>query len=125
MDDTSDLGWSTKKTAWDRLAWARARLGLNQTQAAEFLGMKRSAYIRYETEPGTASNPSKIQLRYEQARPWASKLKVRWEWLLEGRGTPFKVDPGDAVREALDGIAERDVIDTIVDVTNKMTRQAG
>ncbi len=51
--------------------------------------MKRGAYRKREANPDQSEA---TQLGYDEAVHWARKLKVRWEWLLEGRGLPWPDD---------------------------------
>lgn len=95
--DTSNTAWANCHEDWERLRWARSRTGLTQEQFAESVGMKRTAYLKYEARPGGSTQH--VPLRMEQARQWARKLRVSWEWLAEGTGTPWdeeKVYSADA-----------------------------
>lgn len=89
--DTSDTRWANCTEGWQRLRWARSQAGLTQDAFAQSVGMKRTAYIKYEAQPG--GNTGHVPLKFEQARPWAKRLKVRWEWLLNGEGLPWVDEP--------------------------------
>lgn len=87
-----DTGWSRARGAWERLAWARATDGRYPT-AAEFARAVREkphTYIAYERDPDGPTKSTKLD--YSHAVAWADKLKVRWEWLLEGKGLPWPDD---------------------------------
>lgn len=122
--DTSDTSWENCKGPWDRLRWARKRAGLKQEDAAKIIGVGRTAYIKYEAEPGR-SNTQNTPLKYEQARPLAKRLKVRWEWLLDRDGTPWLEDqaPGDRVRAALHGVLPDEEVEQIASLTELLDRK--
>jgi transcriptional regulator with XRE-family HTH domain len=71
---------------WERVKWARSRRFASAVAAAEALGMKDGTYRCYERGPGSAKF---ITLEYHHAKQFAQEFKVRWEWLLDGRGEPW------------------------------------
>lgn len=65
----------------DRLKWARERAGFETpTDAARSRGWIVSTYLGHE-------NGDRIPSR-AKAKKYAKAFKVRWEWILEGEGTP-------------------------------------
>lgn len=69
-------------TVGKRLRWARERDGRykSPTEAARAFGWNVSTYLGHENGDRTPGRP--------RAKQYASKYKVRWEWLLEGEGSP-------------------------------------
>lgn len=65
----------------DRLKWARERQGFETaTDAARARGWTVSTYLGHENGD---RNPSR-----KLAQKYAKAFRIRWEWLLEGQGTP-------------------------------------
>lgn len=87
-DGPDDLAWTRLHEPWERLAWARSRDPRYQSKKdfAEAVGMKEHGYSAYERRPGSSKH---TPLKSDKAIPWAKKLKVRWEWLLDGKGVPW------------------------------------
>ena len=71
---------------WDRVKWARSRHFASAIAAAVALDMKDGTYRCYERGPGSAKW---ITLDYKHAKLFAQLFKVRWEWMLDGRGEPW------------------------------------
>lgn len=91
--DRSDLRWqhfNGEDQAWLRLRWARETHGGFQSAEA-FAGRvseRGHTYRAYERDP---EGPSKhIELDFEKAVKWADVLDVRWQWLLQGEGVPWR-----------------------------------
>lgn len=84
----SDEGWRGLEEGWERLRWARARKFETALAAAESMGMNADTYRAYERAPDTSKH---TQLDHTSARRFATKFKVRWEWLLVGdsEGRPW------------------------------------
>lgn len=65
----------------DRLQWARKKAKFKTpTDAAKAFGWTVSTYLGHENGD---RNPSRVL-----AKKYARAFKVRWEWLLEGEGSP-------------------------------------
>lgn len=66
----------------DRLRWARENHGKYSTPtlAARGFGWPVSTYLGHENGDRTPSRP--------KAKRYAAAYKVRWEWILEGEGSP-------------------------------------
>lgn len=111
MDAKSDDRWRHTRGTWDRLRWARMAKGFERAQDfADSIAMKAGTYRAYEREPG--ENSKATPLDHGHAVEWGKKLKVRWEWLLTGEGTPWEatfysmdLTPGKAkLRKLTDGL---------------------
>jgi len=91
-----DLGWTDLQEAHARLKWARQRDARYPTTKAfaGSVGLSEHGYAAYERAPGSSKH---TPLSYEQAFPWAQRLRVRWEWLLKGEGAPW-IDDSDQRR---------------------------
>ena len=127
MRGRDDPIWSQQTEPWDRLRWARTKLtDLTQEAFAEAIGMTRGAYRLYEAVPGQKQS----KLTYDVAVVAARKLKVRWEWLLNGQGLPWRDEPEEpspVVREIADlaATAEPEEQERIRDLVKVMLRKAG
>lgn len=82
-DDT----WRNCIGSWDRLKWARRQKFGTAKDAAEALGINVNTYRAYEREPDTSKH---TPLDHTHAGHFAKRLGVRWEWLLQGQGAPWK-----------------------------------
>jgi hypothetical protein len=92
MDDAS---WMFLDEPWQRLRWARVRwqkqTGSAVTAKAAAESMRFNSpetYSAYEREPGKSKH---TPLSPQRAIDFGRKFKVNWQWLLEGKGTPFDV----------------------------------
>lgn len=83
----SDESWKECSEAWERVRWARRRKFSTAKDAADALGMKGGTYRAYERPPGSTKWSV---LDHTYAGQFADKFKVRWEWLLQGEGAPYK-----------------------------------
>jgi hypothetical protein len=64
--------------------------------------MNPHTYAAYERDP---DSPSKsIDLDFEHAREWSDALDVRWEWLLEGHGLPWRDDNGERAKRLIESV---------------------
>ena len=89
--DRSDTGWSQAREPWQRLAWARQTAGFSTPTAfAREADIKPHTYAAYERAPG--GDAKSIRFGFAQARALADRLDVRWEWLLNGQGLPWRED---------------------------------
>ena len=118
-DDTT---WSRATTPGERLRWARSKSGFTQESFADGVGYKRGAYRKYEADA--------TSLKFEQAAPWSKKLKVRWEWLLDGKGLPWadhseagRTRPAALIAEIVDA-ADPDEQERILAVVQAMRKSA-
>jgi hypothetical protein len=82
-----DERWKTCVGTWDRLRWARLQKYATAEDAAPHLGEKAGTYRAYERLP-TSSKFTKLDP--QKAMHFAAKLGVRWEWLLQGKGEPWR-----------------------------------
>ena len=89
MVDFSDTSWAQLREPHERLRWARLRLYPTATAFADAVGLKKDTYTAHEREPGSSKA---TRLTAEKAMQFGRKLKVRWEWLLEGKGLPWPDD---------------------------------
>lgn len=86
MAAEDDLAWTRLKEAWQRLRWARQRTGMTQANFASAVRLGRTGYIKYEANPEKSQH---TQMTADRAMQFAKRLRVRWEWLLEGHGPPW------------------------------------
>lgn len=92
--DRSDIRWQhlSEKEQWrERLRWARESHG-SYPRAEKFaaaVGESAANYRKYERLPSDSANYAK-DFPYAKAVAWADKLDVRWQWLLEGEGLPWR-----------------------------------
>jgi len=79
---------------WERVRWARKHAGFETARAAATsMAMQENTYSAYERNP-TSSKHTNLDM--QSARRFATKFRVRWQWLLAAEGTPFEdEDPGD------------------------------
>jgi transcriptional regulator with XRE-family HTH domain len=86
MDAKTDNRWRECRGTWDRLRWARMAAGYERAKDfADSIGMKDGTYRTYERAPDSSKHSD---IDHTLAIRFAKKLKVRWEWLLTGDGTP-------------------------------------
>lgn len=113
MDAKNDDRWKRTDGTWDRLRWARMAAGYERAKdLADSIGMKEGTYRAYEREPGRSSKTTELDPQHAIA--WGRKLKVRWEWLLTGEGTPWEpslysmdLSPGRAkLKKAVDQVPD-------------------
>lgn len=124
-----DNRWQETRGTWDRLRWARLAAGYERAKDfADTMAIKEGTYRAYEREP-TASKHSALDSN--NAMRFAKKLKVRWEWLLTGQGTPEATDfyshaMGNHKR-ILDRVQAMDEkqAETIADVIDAMFKASG
>ena len=87
--DRSDLRWQHLEEKWQRLLWARETAGYGSAAAfARAIREKEHTYKAYERDPGNSTKATEID--YVRAVAWSSKLDVRWEWLLNNEGLPWR-----------------------------------
>lgn len=86
----SDESWRHHNEPWARLKWARQKKFGTAEDGAAAVGMKGHTYRAYERQPDSSKH---IPLTYETAFHFANRFGVRWEWLMEGRGEPWR-EPG-------------------------------
>jgi hypothetical protein len=110
--------------SWMRLRWARETHGKFGTAEAFARAVDETGhnYRAHERDPDGTSKA--IALDYDKAVAWADVLDVRWQWLLNGEGLPWRedTDPSDRVREALKGLMEPDEIEQIAGLTKLLRR---
>jgi len=85
----ADNSWRNLEL-WERVKWARSQRFESASAAATAVGMKDGTYRCYERGPDSAKF---IRLEYDHARRFAREFKVRWEWLLDGTGSPWLTPP--------------------------------
>lgn len=91
-----DERWKGCEGTWDRLKWARLQKYATAKDAAIAVGVEEGTYRTYERHPdGSKHTP----LDYQKAVHFGRRFGVRWEWLLEGTGIPWR-----ALDENLDRI---------------------
>lgn len=97
MDKRDD--WRRLEGTWDRLKWARlVHAGISTgEEAARRVGVRAGTYRAYERSPDSSKH---IPLDHRHAGQIATKLKVRWEWLLTGEGEPWQDDKSPKARIA-------------------------
>lgn len=117
-----DDSWKLCVGTWDRLQWARSRVFETAQDAAEAFGERPGTYRAYERGPDASKS---IPLDHQKAIAFAKRLGVRWEWLLEGKGEPWR-----ATDEYLDRIlAAYEAVDPerrgeMADVVERLLRTA-
>lgn len=94
MSGSSDTSWSQAQEPHERLKWARSQQFPTARAFAAAMGMGEQSYSAFEREPGRSRTN---RLTADRAMQFARKLRVRWEWLLEGAGLPW-LDNTDASR---------------------------
>lgn len=99
-----ETGWELLQDPHERLRWARIRAKYATAKAAaESLGMKKDTYSAYERAP----DKSKVTgMTHQRAMQFARKFKVSWEWLLNGKGTPFSKPQTLAQERVLTAMSE-------------------
>jgi hypothetical protein len=82
------------ETPAERLQWARRRAGYDDaTSAARAFGWKVSTYLGHEAG-------DRVPKR-DLARRYARAYRTRWEWLLEGEGSPDELNGDSGYQERL------------------------
>ena len=99
----TDFGWVNLREPWERLRWARLRKFATAKEFAESIGMRANTYDAREREPGRSRHKP---LGAQDAMHFGRRLKVRWEWLLNGEGEPWP----DSVREHDPGLSKLEEI---------------
>lgn len=85
------MSWAELREPWQRLRWARRQSKFETArEAAASLGMNEATYSAYERRPDSSKH---IALSHPKAVEFARKFKVRWEWLLAGKGAPWPDKP--------------------------------
>lgn len=106
MDEIDDR-WRRCRGRYDRLKWARKHAGFDTAKSfAETMGIKEGTYRTYEREPGGEQKATEID--DQLAARFAKKLKVRWEWLLNGTGEPYTDERRELIRRGADDLADDD-----------------
>lgn len=105
--DRSDLRWQHLDATWKRLLWARETHGAYRSAAsfARAIGLGEHAYKAYERDPDNSSKASTLD--YDYAVRWADMLDVRWEWLLNRTGVPWRDEGPKNFSPEATGVAER------------------
>ena len=86
-----DDRWRNSEGTWDRLKWARLQKFATAEDAAAALGEKAGTYRTYERSPESSKH---TPLDHQKAAHFAKRLAIRWEWLLQGDGAPWR-DPDE------------------------------
>lgn len=111
--------------AWQRLRWARETHGRYPKAEAFAKAINESGhnYRAHERDPDGQSKH--IDIDFDKAVAWADVLDVRWEWLLNGRGVPWRdaAPPAQRVREALTGLMPADEVEQIASLTEMLDRK--
>lgn len=100
-----DDAWRKCEGTWDRLKWARRQKFETGKDAALAFGLKEDTYRAYERQPDSSKH---TPLGHQHAAHFAKRLGVRWEWLLQGDGSPW-LDPDenrDRILQAYDNAPE-------------------
>ena len=82
-----DDGWQKCEGTWDRLKWARSLKFDTAKDAAQAFGLNEDTYRAYERRPDSSKH---TPLGHTNAAIFAKRLGVRWEWLLQGDGAPWR-----------------------------------
>lgn len=121
-------GWELLREQHERQRWARLNAGFERpTDAARSLGIPPGTYRTYEQRLGDGGRTPPLSAAQGMAR----KFKIRWEWLVAGRGSP-ELTGGDDTRlaELGDKIGRippdkrDDAIDAAVSVLESYLRRA-
>lgn len=103
--DRTDLRWQHLANAdqWrERLRWARETAGFQVAEDfARRIGETGANYRKYERLPSDGDNFART-FPYQKAMEWAKVLDVRWDWLAEGEGFPWREEESSFSAEARD-----------------------
>lgn len=83
----ADERWRGLSEPWERLRWARSQRFETVKDGAVHVGMRPNTYSAYERRPDSSKHS---QMDHQQAMHFANRFKVRWEWLLLGKGEPYE-----------------------------------
>ncbi|MDB5448229.1 MAG: hypothetical protein JWQ97_3546 [Phenylobacterium sp.] len=97
-----DDRWRNCTGTWDRLKWARLQRFGTAEDAAVALGEKPGTYRSYERRPESSKH---TPLDHQKAMGFARRLGIRWEWLLQGQGSPWR-DPDENLDRILTAYEE-------------------
>lgn len=129
---SEDEDWAQLKEPWERVRWARSRVFETAEAAAAAVHMRGGTYRLYERQPGASSKTA--TLTFDKAILFARRFKVRWEWLLQGAGVPYRSvsdlqqrTPLDRVISAFEAVPEGErerMADSIEGLLRAFTRPA-
>lgn len=94
---------------------------MNQEKMADLVNLGRTAYRKYEVDPAIGDSS---QINYQYARIWAKHLKVRFEWLMGENVAPWPPTPGEAIRDALDGLASKEDIEHLAGLAETVAKKS-
>jgi transcriptional regulator with XRE-family HTH domain len=100
-----DETWRSAVGTWGRLKWARKRKFETAKDAAIAMGEEPGTYRAYEREPHSSKH---VPLPAQKAFHFAKRLGVRWEWLLQGEGAPWREEDErlEKIRDAYEGVSD-------------------
>lgn len=94
----ADFSWTGLHEPHERLRWARERKYRTGDEFAKAIGWDPNRYRNHEREPGKSRN---TRITAEKAMLFGARLDVRWEWLFEEDGQPWRRERDDTPKARL------------------------